>query len=499
MTEDCTICAEKYNKSNHKCIGCEYCDFKACQTCVKTYLLDKPEPKCMNSACDRQWTRKFISANFTATFINKEFRPHLSTVQFELEKSLLPSSQITLELENRVSSMLEEERRLKAILEETRAKLTDISLEKDHLKSRIYRRYHGEEDTPNANEKSERSKFMRACPANDCRGYLSTQWKCGLCTKYTCPDCHEIRADADHTCDPSMLASAQAIAKDSKNCPNCSALIFRIEGCNHMFCTACHTGFDWKTGKLIRGSVGNPHYFEYMASRAENNRQPTPNTHDCMDIMFSLRRLGTLTRTKMPIITTAITEIIEAKCDTKPNLSISELISWIHTCVRHISHTEDVLLVETLSESNEFEAMEHFRVKYLRNQIDDSQFRMSIQKQTQKSAMKREYRDIVVMANQATRDIVTRIISTLSPSLESFYTYTSIDSSLRRLATSPQYMNDICDAFLTAMAIYNEMDGLCEYVNAQFKSVVKTYHSTADPYEMSNSAGISRNYPKATR
>ena len=31
-----------------------------------------------------------------------------------------------------------------------------------------------------------------ACPNNDCRGYLSTQYKCELCILYTCHDCLEI-------------------------------------------------------------------------------------------------------------------------------------------------------------------------------------------------------------------------------------------------------------------------------------------------------------------
>jgi hypothetical protein len=28
---------------------------------------------------------------------------------------------------------------------------------------------------------NERSLFVRACPDEDCRGFLSSQWKCGIC------------------------------------------------------------------------------------------------------------------------------------------------------------------------------------------------------------------------------------------------------------------------------------------------------------------------------
>ena len=29
--------------------------------------------------------------------------------------------------------------------------------------------------------KTERKAFIKRCPADDCRGFLSSQWKCGLC------------------------------------------------------------------------------------------------------------------------------------------------------------------------------------------------------------------------------------------------------------------------------------------------------------------------------
>jgi hypothetical protein len=40
---------------------------------------------------------------------------------------------------------------------------------------------------------TEKRQFVRACPVADCRGFLSTAWKCGMCDNWTCPDCHEAR------------------------------------------------------------------------------------------------------------------------------------------------------------------------------------------------------------------------------------------------------------------------------------------------------------------
>jgi hypothetical protein len=508
MTE-CTICAEKCNKTTHKLIACEYCDFEACQTCVKTYLLDKPEPKCMNAACDKQWTRKFLSRNLTATFINKEFRPHLSAVQFELEKSRLPTSQITLELENQLVQLRGDEESVKSQWVDLSVKLAGIMHEQSHLKARLRNRYRGEED--NGVVETERAKFVRACPANDCRGYLSSQWKCGLCNNYTCPDCHEVKGErtADHTCDPNMLASAQAIAKDSKNCPNCSAMIFRIAGCNHMFCTSCHTGFDWKTGKIIRGAVGNPHYYDYISQRNGNGAPENPTERnicgdDAMTIIQHINRIsgitgGGLSRKQHPLLlqlSGEITARIERTDHQRPlyakYVSLYELIGWMNTCMRNISHTQEVLLVNTMSETNEFETMETLRVRYLRKQIDDDQFRMSIQKQTQKSAMKREYREIIGMANQAAKDIISRVIAEIRPPLESLHAYVSLDKSMRRTPSESGYINDVCDAYMRAATICDELHGLCEYVHEHTNAVVKTYHSSAAPYRMGHTANVTQ-------
>ena len=36
---------------------------------------------------------------------------------------------------------------------------------------------------------TERKKFIMPCPGDNCKGYLSTQYKCEVCKLYTCPDC----------------------------------------------------------------------------------------------------------------------------------------------------------------------------------------------------------------------------------------------------------------------------------------------------------------------
>ena len=113
---------------------------------------------------------------------------------------------------------------------------------------------------------TERTKFIKACPSPECRGFLSSQWKCGICQNFTCPDCHEIKGperDCGHVCDENAKATATLLANDTKSCPNCGTGIYKIEGCDQMWCTECHTAFSWRTGR-IENNIHNPHYYEWM-------------------------------------------------------------------------------------------------------------------------------------------------------------------------------------------------------------------------------------------
>ena len=159
-------------------------------------------------------------------------------------------------------------------LESTHRKkmMETLNRERDIISSRIYRMKRqrlmgiGQE---NVAKEEEKKVFFMPCPATDCRGMLSTQYKCGMCDLYTCKECHEViqNDEYEHTCDPNNVASAAAIKKETKQCPGCHNRIYRIEGCSQMWCTGCHTAFDWHTGKKVLSErLHNPHWQEYQRS-----------------------------------------------------------------------------------------------------------------------------------------------------------------------------------------------------------------------------------------
>ena len=80
--------------------------------------------------------------------------------------------------------------------------------------------------------------------------------------------CHQPKAgrdDPNHECDEEAVQTAQLLARETKPCPSCGVAIFKIEGCDQMWCTQCQTPFSWRTGQVIRhGIIHNPHYFEWQ-------------------------------------------------------------------------------------------------------------------------------------------------------------------------------------------------------------------------------------------
>lgn len=114
----------------------------------------------------------------------------------------------------------------------------------------------------------ERKEFIKKCPAEGCAGFLSTQWKCGLCDTKVCNKCLEIKdadeASVEHECKEEDVKSAEFIKKNSKACPKCGVYIHKTSGCSQMWCTECKTAFDWNTLKVITsGLFHNPHYLEW--------------------------------------------------------------------------------------------------------------------------------------------------------------------------------------------------------------------------------------------
>jgi len=255
----CFVCCEQFNKSTKKPIKCpnSSCNFDVCKICVRQYLLTQKEPHCMN--CKQGWNQKFIIEQTNKNFFDNQYKKSRKQFLLESEISKLPSTIAAAECYKQIK---EEEINIK----ETDAKMRELKKQLDELRRTKYKMYENIRSLRNTGEKvEEKKKFIMPCPNNDCRGFLSTQYKCEICKLYTCPTCHEIIGHSKtdpHTCNPDSVQSAELIKKDTKPCPNCGIRIFKISGCDQMWCTECEVAFSWNTGRVLHNvQIHNPHYY----------------------------------------------------------------------------------------------------------------------------------------------------------------------------------------------------------------------------------------------
>lgn len=252
----CPVCCDAYTAKVRPPVACPSCSYAACVRCAKTYLLSAlADPSCMN--CGLHWSRAFLDEHFTATWRNGELRKHRARVLFDRERSLLPATQPFVEREAQRLRLEEAKAEAYRLYRAAVRAKDDARHAHSHACSAVHAHSQGRGEPP------ERRSFVAACPTEACRGFLSTQYKCGTCLRQFCAACREPKAD-DHVCDPGTVETLKAILKDSRACPGCGTAIHRVSGCDQMYCTNCDVAFSYATGQRIQGVIHNPHYFERL-------------------------------------------------------------------------------------------------------------------------------------------------------------------------------------------------------------------------------------------
>ena len=423
----CNICCENFKSTRPK-ICCQYCDFEACRACCEKYVLSEEIPKCMEPSCAKEWSRKFLRETFTNNFLTSVYKEHIETILFDKEKALLPATQPLVEEKVRVKNIKKEMREIDNLI-------NDLYKQKKQLEHRLYNR--GNDDY-NVKEEEKGHRFVRQCPADGCRGFLSTQWKCGLCEKWTCPDCHELKGfnrDCEHTCDPNSVATAKLLSSDSKPCPKCQCLIFKIEGCDQMWCTQCRTAFSWKTGRL-ETHIHNPHYYEWQR---KNNGGVAPRVAGDVECGRGLNN-------NLSIVHVVAKHTNLYKIDTGNYSRIGRQIYEYDPRIDQISHT-----IRNMIHNNEvelptfrtdyFEKNQELRIKYMEGLIGEDVFKILVQRNDKKNRKNTEISQIITLCNTAVTDIIYRLHTYIKNSRPN--EYSEFDKYMIELQEIRNYCNNI--------------------------------------------------------
>lgn len=264
---DCSICTLNYNDSLREKIECYSCGFSSCKTCVRTYLTtNQTSAQCMN--CGTKFSLNFMVRKLNRSWVLGKFKDVTCVNLLQKQKSLIPETMPYAEAE-------QEKRRYRAKKNVLQERIQVLSNEIKTLthESNAYsylirgtpipERYRAYLEGAEIKVDT-RKKFIMACPQEGCKGFLSTAYKCALCNQHTCSDCLVVLGitRGEHVCIESDKLSAELIKKETKPCPTCGERIYKVSGCDQMYCTQCHTAFSWKTGQIEHGTIHNPHFYE---------------------------------------------------------------------------------------------------------------------------------------------------------------------------------------------------------------------------------------------
>jgi hypothetical protein len=318
--------------------------------------------------------------------------------------------------------------------------------------------------------KRARTQFIRACPIESCRGFLSQQWKCGLCNVSTCPKCNipkiksprQANANQDtdtkeeeHVCNPDDVATAELLAKDTRPCPQCGTGIFKIDGCDQMWCTECHTAFNWRTGQLETGHVHNPHYFEYQ-------RRMGTNVRNIMDIPCGGLAPDQYHGVLHHLIHIAMnpTSCTEREARGLKPISKEKRLS-IRTKTIDYAVSIDYFANRVLPRYRPDAIQDNLelRVEYLTEQITKDEFKTALSREAKQFNKKIEIGQVVQTVVFGMSDILTRVVNLLRESND--------DGS---------NMN-YCDPD-KIIELFSEIDNLIEYANECLEFICKQYKLT---------------------
>jgi len=402
--DTCSVCCENFSKTTRKKVTCPFCQFESCKTCLQKYILSiSDNPHCMN--CKNELDREFIDSSCTVRFRNVEYKTHLENILFEKEKARMPETQPEVERIIKMRTLREKYYSLLTALryyridrqnaldmeEETEQWDNQINTTEVYLAQLTYDmnvlRYNNVEIDTGRN-------FIKMCPNGECRGFIDNDFVCGICKKQFCKKCNE-ELHENHVCIPETVETIKLINKDTKPCPKCATMIYKIDGCAQMWCTNCNTAFDWRTGNLVKGRIHNPHFFEFKKRSREHGDIPCGGRPSISELS-----------------------------DKKASNEILDLLITLHRIDNELIHRYG----DIYDDDNH-----HLRISYMLNSISEYEFKKELQK-----------RDKQKCKNTDVRNIYELFTNSVSDLLRQWILYNDIDV-IQHVKELLDYSNDIID------------------------------------------------------
>ena len=535
---ECMICLNDYKLKN--IVKCGFCDYVGCIKCSRTCIIRQAnDPCCPN--CNHAWSHEFNIENLGKSFMNNDFKKKKKELLFDIEVSKIPETMNEVEraidmdiIRENIDKMEEEAERLEFKL--------------STLKNNIYRK-NRQLQSLKYNKNTKKRKFKLKCPHPGCAGYVDETYKCAMCKNKTCSKCYEImekvyietknneeKFEYNHTCNPDSVQSFEMIKKETRACPSCSARIFKISGCDQMWCTECHVAFSWKTGMKVSGKIHNPHYYEWKKDNIDTEGirnvgeilcgglRSTNNLNKMLSYANNAEKLQLVCGGPMPTNFTfhytnyqvfaldiftekkskKIKKYVEYRKNDKNNLSNSIILTkmFIETMLklnRLITHFQDQELGKLREDLQYIDYNDvSNRVKFIRKIIDENKFKTSIiKKYTKKQKLIKiihVYEMCYVTLLETYNEIDRLFLELYNEWKNTSDTYYTINKSNIELSQS-YYKNDYIPRVENWKNTYSKkilhyssrISNIIAYCNKELWKISKTYNQVV-PF-ISNTSG----------
>jgi hypothetical protein len=374
---DCDICCEEFNNSTRKSITCPNasCNLNSCKTCIKTYLLNTADkPHCMK--CKHSWDRGFNVKHLKQGWIEGDYKKHRKEILFQIEKARLPETVPFVQAKRTLTQKEISLSKQRDLVNTLRDQLQAAQNEEYRMRNEIKRIKNGGIATD-----KEKKVFMRRCCVEECKGFLSAAWKCGVCEIFSCKNCLAPigeKKDDEHVCNENAVKTAALLKKETRNCPSCAVTIYKISGCDQMWCTQCHIAFSWRTGLKVTGTIHNPHYYEAQRNgviATVNN----PGAVACGGIpeYYRFRQ----------ILNSHFDKSVWCQQVANPTSNYPSIYMWkqTHEIIKHlekihrgINHFQHVVIDPMRQKVQQIMDNKDLRIKYLMNECDEKNFKKNI-------------------------------------------------------------------------------------------------------------------------
>lgn len=386
--------------------------------------------------CKVGWTRQYMCDALKSAFVNGTYSKRRGEILFDQEKTMFADSMPIAIAAKKQKETKNEIAKLKKRWIDVKLEMHGVSALSDDPMELVKYRCELKKidaaveslqlDLDGAHQKAEpkpkiqKREYIRPCSVSHCRGYIEADMECKMCTTRFCEACHNPHTPC-HVCNDDDVASALVIMKDSKPCPSCHAMTFRMSGCPQMWCTMCKKAWDWRTGEIDKGNIHNPHYFQYLKTAKLEDIQPYMCANGANGVNDGF-------------LTTIVGFVKQKGAEWE----------WMYNIIRLTNHAMRV-------ERPKYTVRAHhdnqdLRVKFLIQDIDEGGFKRSLAQREKANAKKREISQILDMFVAVANDI-----------------------TMKSTATDK---NDDCQTFSS------EFLALCKYFNAMNQNVSRHYKSS---------------------